>query len=70
MAETLAGTVNGSNTVFTSTFPPVSPGQILFKNNLETSAYTLVGNSWTMSSAPISDSQGTDALYAIYPYLP
>lgn len=64
--ETLAGTLNGINKIFTSTFAPNPPASaIAYLNGVEqdqTRWITLSGSTWTFTVAP----KATDFIRAIY----
>jgi hypothetical protein len=69
--EQPSGLVNTSNQLYTLSNTPVTNSLLLTKNGLRmipTTDYTLSGTSITTTVAPISDSQGTDFLYAQYQY--
>lgn len=61
LGEVPVGVINGSNVTFTLQEPPFG-GLVLFKNGLRTTAFTFVGCTITMTSAP----SGSDTLLADY----
>ena len=62
--EVPAGTVDGTNTVFTLTFSPIAGTLLVYVNGLLATNFTLAGATITFAAAPTSGA----SIYASYSY--